>query len=163
MKMHTWWQKVPTYAPQGSEAASRVHSVGLAGAPAGSATGGGIPPGAMPGIPGGMPGIPGGLGSCELQSSSPRRLHFSTLVLGCMEASKQAGMPPGMPGIAGIPGGSFAEARSRLAGWLAGNPNILRQAVTVASVKTLEKPEYQANDSGTKSTIFWLESCLETE
>ena len=33
-------------------------------------------------------------------------------------------------------------------------PNILRQAVTVASVKTLEKPEYQANDSGTKSTIF---------
>ena len=34
------------------------------------------------------------------------------------------------------------------------SPNILRQAVTVASVKTLEKPEYQANDSGTKSTIF---------
>ena len=50
-----------------------------------------------------------------------------------------------------------------LAGWLAGNPNILRQAVTVASVKTLEKPEYQANDSGTKSTIFWLKTCIETE
>ena len=50
------------------------------------------------------------------------------------------------------------------AGWLAGSPNNLRQAVTVASVKTLEKPEYQANDSGTKSTIFlWLESCVVTE
>ena len=32
--------------------------------------------------------------------------------------------------------------------------NILQQAVSVASVKTLEKLEYQANDSGTKSTIF---------
>ena len=48
----------------------------------------------------------------------------------------------------------LSEACLRLAGWLAGSPNILRQAVTVASVKTLEKYEYQANDSGTKSTIL---------